>query len=108
MTSKKPKSIVTLGFGDGQAFFTLCQAARGRLLDRLDATELVHHESASRGFDDSTPKQVRFLAEMDYMNAKWATCCCAIRFTIRTSLGENLFTLAFPSRTIKPWQSVVA
>jgi glycosyltransferase involved in cell wall biosynthesis len=25
---KKPKSIVTLGFGDGQAFFTFCQAAR--------------------------------------------------------------------------------
>lgn len=24
----KPKSIVTLGFGDGQAFFTFCQAAR--------------------------------------------------------------------------------
>lgn len=28
VTSKKPKSIVTLGFGDGQAFFTFCQAAR--------------------------------------------------------------------------------
>ena len=28
VASKKPKSIVTLGFGDGQAFFTFCQAAR--------------------------------------------------------------------------------
>jgi GT2 family glycosyltransferase/glycosyltransferase involved in cell wall biosynthesis len=28
VASKRPKSIVTLGFGDGQAFFTLCQAAR--------------------------------------------------------------------------------
>ena len=28
VASQKPKSIVTLGFGDGQAFFTFCQAAR--------------------------------------------------------------------------------
>jgi GT2 family glycosyltransferase len=28
VAGKKPKSIVTLGFGDGQAFFTFCQAAR--------------------------------------------------------------------------------
>ena len=28
VTSKEPKAIVTLGFGDGQAFFTFCQAAR--------------------------------------------------------------------------------
>ena len=28
VASEKPKSIVTLGFGDGQAFFTFCQAAR--------------------------------------------------------------------------------
>ncbi len=37
VTSKKPKLIVTLGFGDGQAFFTFCQIARSRLLHRLDA-----------------------------------------------------------------------
>lgn len=28
VAGKKPKSIVTLGFGDGEAFFTLCQAVR--------------------------------------------------------------------------------
>src|ERR1700674_2252683 len=28
VASKKPKSIVTVGFGDGQAFFTFCQATR--------------------------------------------------------------------------------
>ena len=35
--------------------------------------ELIHHESASRGVDDSTPKQIRFLSEIDYMNSKWAS-----------------------------------
>ena len=29
----RPKSIVTLGFGDGEAFFTLCQAVRENRLD---------------------------------------------------------------------------
>ena len=28
VASKRPRTIVTLGFGDGQAFFTFCQAAR--------------------------------------------------------------------------------
>jgi glycosyltransferase involved in cell wall biosynthesis len=71
--------------------------------------ELVHHESASRGFDDSTPKQVRFLAEIDYMKAKWGDKLLRDPFyNPNLSLGEDLYTLAFPPRTIKPWQSVVA
>jgi hypothetical protein len=71
--------------------------------------ELVHHESASRGFDDSTPKQVRCLAEVDYMNAKWGDMFQRDPFyNPNLSLGEDLFTLAFPPRTTKPWQSVAA
>jgi len=71
--------------------------------------ELVHHESASRGFDDSTPKQVRCLAETDYMKAKWGDKLRRDPFyNPNLSLGENLFTLAFPPRTTKPWQSVAA
>jgi GT2 family glycosyltransferase len=71
--------------------------------------ELIHYESASRGFDDSTAKQVRFLAEVDYMKAKWGDMLQHDPFyNPNLSLGENLFTLAFPPRTIKPWQSVAA
>jgi GT2 family glycosyltransferase len=33
VVSQKPKSIVTLGFGDGQACFTFCQAAREQDID---------------------------------------------------------------------------
>src|ERR1700682_3992502 len=33
VASKKPKSIVTLGFGEGEAFFTFCQAAREQNLE---------------------------------------------------------------------------
>jgi len=71
--------------------------------------ELIHHESASRGFDDSTPKQVRFLAEVEYMTSKWSDKLRRDPFyNPNLSLGENLFTLAFPPRTAKPWQNVAA
>jgi GT2 family glycosyltransferase len=71
--------------------------------------ELIHHESASRGFDDSAPKQVRFLAEVDYMKSKWGHILQRDPFyNPNLSLDENLFTLAFPPRTTKPWQTVAA
>ena len=71
--------------------------------------ELIHHESASRGFDNSAPKQVRFLAEIDYMKSKWGDIVQRDPFyNPNLSLDENLFTLAFPPRTTKPWRSVAA
>jgi GT2 family glycosyltransferase len=68
--------------------------------------ELYHEESASRGFEDSTPKQVRFLAEIDYMNGKWGDLLRRDPFyNPNLSLdGERLFTLAFPPRTSLPWR----
>jgi GT2 family glycosyltransferase len=72
-------------------------------------TELIHHESASRGFEDSTPKQVRFLAEVEYMKSKWGDTLQRDPFyNPNLSLQENLFALAFPPRTTKPWQTVAA
>jgi glycosyltransferase involved in cell wall biosynthesis len=66
--------------------------------------ELVHHESVSRGLDDSTPKQLRCLAEIDYMKAKWGHVLQRDPFyNPNLSLGEDLFTLAFPPRILKPW-----
>ena len=66
--------------------------------------ELIHHESASRGFDNSAPKQVRFLAEVDYMKSKWGHILQRDPFyNPNLSLDEDLFTLAFPPRTTKPW-----
>ena len=71
--------------------------------------QLVHHESASRGFDNTTRKQVRFLAEVDYMKARWGDRLQYDPFyNPNLSLGEDLFTLAFPPRTTKPWRSLDA
>jgi glycosyltransferase involved in cell wall biosynthesis len=71
--------------------------------------ELIHHESASRGFDDNSPKQMRFLAEIDYMKSKWGHILQRDPFyNPNLSLGEDLFTFAFPPRTIKPWRGIAA
>lgn len=71
--------------------------------------ELIHHESASRGFDNSAQKQVRFLAEVEYMKTKWGDILQRDPFyNPNLSLDEDLFTLAFPPRTTKPWKSVAA
>ena len=87
--------------------FCLRLREAGYLIVWTPHADLIHHESASRGFDDSTPKQVRFLAEVDYMNSKWGDMLQRDPFyNPNLSLGEDLFTLAFPPRTTKPWQSV--
>ena len=69
--------------------------------------ELRHHESASRGFEDTAIKQKRFLAEVEYMNQKWGDALesdpC---YNPNLSLGEKLFTLAFPPRLSKPWAAI--
>jgi len=35
--------------------------------------ELYHHESVSRGSDDTPEKRKRFLSEFDYMKRRWKT-----------------------------------
>ncbi len=85
--------------------FCLRLRAAGYWIVWTPHAELLHHESASRGFDDSTAKQVRFLAETDYMRAKWGRL---LRFdpfyNPNLSLEDADFTLAFPPRVTKPWR----
>ena len=85
--------------------FCLRLRARGFRIVWTPHAELYHHESASRGFEDTRLKRSRFLSEVAYMEAKWkealANDPC---YNPNLSLGEKLFTLAFPPRTTKPWQ----
>ena len=60
VASKKPKSIVTLGFGDGQAFFTFCQAAREQNIECQCAA--VRREHPGEKEDDD----VAWLKGKDY------------------------------------------
>ena len=68
--------------------------------------ELYHHESASRGLEDTEAKQKRFLSEVDFMKTRWtreieADPCYNPNLSVE---GKKLFTLAFPPRAEKPWK----
>ncbi|MBA2271611.1 MAG: glycosyltransferase, partial [Chthoniobacterales bacterium] len=66
--------------------------------------EFAHHESASRGLEDTRTKQRRFLAEVDYMQKKWGHVLEADPFyNPNLSIESNReFKLAFPPRVEKP------
>ncbi|HWM25107.1 MAG TPA: glycosyltransferase [Chthoniobacterales bacterium] len=51
VASRSPRSIVALGFGDGQAFFTFCQAARERNID-CQCLALRREHAGEREVDD--------------------------------------------------------
>ena len=68
--------------------------------------ELRHHESASRGLEDTGTKQRRFLAEVAYMQKRWGHILEADPFyNPNLSIeSQKQFKLAFPPRVAKPWQ----
>ena len=68
--------------------------------------ELRHHESASRGLEDTGAKQRRFLAEVAFMQKKWGYILEADPFyNPNLSIESNKqFKLAFPPRVQKPWR----
>ena len=69
--------------------------------------ELYHHESATRGFEDTPEKQARFVKEVDYMKKRWGD-----QLSIDPAYSPNLtldyedFSLAWPPRvpSILQWQ----
>lgn len=67
--------------------------------------ELIHYESASRGFEDTHEKRARFTAENEFMHAKWRDKIeNDPAYNPNLSLGAKLFALASPPRVQKPWQ----
>jgi O-antigen biosynthesis protein len=64
--------------------------------------ELYHHESASRGFDDTPAKQARSAKEVAYMHQRWGN---VLRddpaYSPNLSLNAIGFTLAWPPRVAR-------
>jgi glycosyltransferase involved in cell wall biosynthesis len=66
--------------------------------------ELYHHESATRGVDNTPEKKARFQSEIDYMTHTWGSLLMtdpAYNPNL-TLVGED-FSPAYLSRTMKPW-----
>lgn len=60
--------------------------------------ELYHHESATRGLEDSPEKQQRFAAEIAYMRARWPNLRCDYAYNPNLTLNHEDFSLAWPTR----------
>ncbi len=66
--------------------------------------ELIHHESKSRGSDFADDQVARFMAEIAYMQRRWATELARDPFfSLNHSLDLHTPTLAFPPRVPRPW-----
>ncbi|MEO7165951.1 MAG: glycosyltransferase family 2 protein [Chthoniobacterales bacterium] len=81
--------------------FCLKVRARDYRILYVPAAELYHHEHASRGTEYTGTNEQRFAREIQFMKEKWKH---ALRedpaYNPNLSLGQELFTLAFPPR---PW-----
>jgi GT2 family glycosyltransferase len=65
--------------------------------------ELFHHESVSRGAEDTAQKQARFKKEIAYMRAKWGTALRSDPFyNPNLTLEAEDFSLAWPPRVAFP------
>lgn len=63
--------------------------------------ELYHHESASRGIEDTPEKRARFALEADRMKRKWGDCLrYDPAYNPNLSLDSCQFELAFPPRNL--------
>ncbi|GAB2510970.1 glycosyltransferase [Lysobacter humi (ex Lee et al. 2017)] len=63
--------------------------------------ELYHHESASRGTEDTPAKQARFAIEADFMKRRWGGALAQDpSYNPNLSLDSQCFELAFPPREL--------
>lgn len=61
--------------------------------------DLYHHESASRGTEDTPAKQARFTSEVEYMRARWPGVIAADpAYNPNLTLDHEDFSLAWPPR----------
>jgi GT2 family glycosyltransferase len=82
------------------------RAAGYRIVWTPDA-ELYHHESASRGQDDTLEKRQRFEAERGYMRRRWqAELARDPYYSPFLTMEREDFSLAQVPRPCKPWLPV--
>ncbi|WP_122499480.1 glycosyltransferase [Pseudomonas viridiflava] len=60
--------------------------------------ELYHHESATRGFEDTPQKQARFSTEIEYIKSRWPNIQNDYAYNQNLTLDYEDFSLAWPPR----------
>jgi GT2 family glycosyltransferase len=71
--------------------------------------EFYHHESASRGYEDTPAKLDRFEIESRYMKQRWQDLLVNDpAYNPNLAVGREPFLLSFPPRVTKPWLEVLS
>jgi GT2 family glycosyltransferase/2-polyprenyl-3-methyl-5-hydroxy-6-metoxy-1,4-benzoquinol methylase len=84
--------------------FCLRLAERGETNIWTPYAELYHHESYSRGAEDTPAKKARFVGEIHYMQKRWhGVLENDPAYNPNLSLNSENFALAWPPRAHKPW-----
>jgi O-antigen biosynthesis protein len=88
--------------------FCLCARELGWRIIYTPYAELTHHESVSRGVENTTEKQRRFFSESEVLLKRWGPVIQNDpSYNPNLSLGEKRFELAFPPRVGPPWKKPV-
>ncbi len=83
--------------------FCLRVQAGGERVTYTPRAELVHHESLSRGNDQSGPNFARFMGEVLWMRDRWGLeILHDPYYNPNLARGHRLFELAYPPR-VSPW-----
>ncbi|OUM07345.1 glycosyl transferase family 2 [Pseudomonas syringae] len=61
--------------------------------------ELYHHESATRGLEDTPQKQARFTKEIEYIKSRWPDIQTDYAYSPNLTLDYEDFSMAWPPRT---------
>jgi GT2 family glycosyltransferase len=84
--------------------FCLRLRAAGYLIVYTPYAELIHHESVSRGYEDTPEKRARFEGEASKMLERWGSVLAADPYyNPNFSLDRTDFTLGMPRRLQMPW-----
>ncbi|MER9920181.1 MULTISPECIES: glycosyltransferase [unclassified Mesorhizobium] len=71
----------------------------------LPGAELFHHESATRGYEDTAEKRERFGLEKAYMVKRWSSIIANDPYySPNLTVDRTDFSIAFPPRVSKPWE----
>lgn len=66
---------------------------------------LYHHESKSRGYENTPERQARFAREVAFMRSSWAADLDNDpAYSPNLTLSSESYGLAFPPRALRPWE----
>ncbi|POR62648.1 glycosyltransferase [Pseudomonas syringae] len=68
--------------------------------------ELYHHESATRGLEDTPQKQARFTKEIEYIKSRWPDIQADYAYSPNLTLDYEDFSMAWPPRVQNTYERI--